>query len=92
MLSYHVTALHLSESFMMSQLKAVFADPLRVVWNPGAKSENAIYELECEGKPYFVVSVKTKGLPSYRMVSSFYSTPSDRLPPATWNVLWERKR
>jgi hypothetical protein len=77
---------------MMEQLKLRFAAPVRVVWNPGAASENAIYDLMCEGKPYFVVSIKTKGFPSYRMVSSFYATPADRLPPATWKVLWEKKQ
>jgi hypothetical protein len=86
---HHVTALHLEESFMLVGLKAIFSNPLYVVWNPGAETENAIFDLPLGKNRYFLVSVKKIGLlKKYRALSTLYSVQDDRLPDLKWKLLW----
>jgi hypothetical protein len=74
---------------MLEGVKAIFSKPVYVVWNPGAETENAIYDLPHRANRYFVVSVRKIGLlKPYRAVSTLYSVENDRLPDPNWRLLW----
>jgi hypothetical protein len=74
---------------MLESLKAIFSNPLYVVWNRGAETENAVYDLPLGRNRYFLVSIRERGrFKKYRAVSTIYSVSDDRLPEPHWELLW----
>jgi hypothetical protein len=86
----HVTSFHFEESFLLEQLKRIFHEPLYVCWNPGAETENAVYDLPCSGKRWMVVAIRKRqqlSFKSFWIVSTIYAVNEERLPKQHWKLL-----
>jgi hypothetical protein len=68
-------------------MSEIFYRPKYVVWNPGAETENAVYDLPCSGKRWMVVAIRTRRLMPCRIVSTIYAVDESRLPDAKWKLL-----
>lgn len=75
---------HLDDLFAYSELKEHFSRPLIVVYNPGAKSEQAIYEITTGGHKYLQVNVQYKKLLGNNLIVTYYGI--DEVPKG--QVLW----
>jgi len=85
----HVGRLHFDELLLTETLKRIFSTPIEVRANRNAKSENAIYEVDCCGKEFMVVAIKVRLLWGARVISTYYCSDRDRLP--TGEVMWKGK-
>jgi hypothetical protein len=86
-LRQHVTSFHLEESFILEQVKSIFHEPVYVAWNPGAKSENAVFDLPCSGKRWMLVAVRRHWVMPFRVISTLFAVNEDRLPKNHWKLL-----
>jgi len=84
----HVARLHYDEVLVIERLKEAFPNPLVVIGNPGAISEQAIYEIAVGGHPYLQVNIKDRGWLKKRLIVTFYGV--DEIPKG--RVLWKRKQ
>jgi hypothetical protein len=77
----HIARLHIDAALAVDRVKHSFASPAYVVECRGAKSENAIYNLQVGGHPWLVVAIKTRWInfSKVRLVSTWYSIPSEQL-------------
>lgn len=72
----------------MDALKRNLAEPLIVVWNPGAESEQAIYQIPVGGHPYLQANIKVRGWLKKTLIVSFYGV--SEIPKG--RVLWKGKK
>jgi hypothetical protein len=84
----HISRFHLEESFMMESIKSQFSTPLTVVYNPGAVSEQAIYDMQVGNRKYLQVNVKRKKWWGKDLIVSFYGI--DMIPKG--REIWKQKR
>lgn len=84
----HIARFHLEETFVMESIREQFSSPLTVVYNPGAISEQAIYEIEVGTKKYLQVNVKRKKWFGKDLIVSFYGV--EAIPEG--REIWKRKK
>lgn len=82
----HVALFHIDELFVVGRLRENLHNPLQVTWNPGAKSEQAIYDIQVGGHRYLQVNIKTRGLLKKTLIVTFYGV--DALPKG--KIIWTR--
>ncbi len=68
----HVGLYHFDELYVVDALKTMLASPIEVIWNPGAKSEQAIYPIRVGDHPYLQVNIKDRGWIKKTLIVSFY--------------------
>jgi hypothetical protein len=91
-LRYHVTTYHIEETFVLEQLKAIFHQPVFVARNKNAGSDNAVYDLPCDGKPWMLVAV-SYGMPFVHVCSlrTMYAVNNNELPNPSWKVVFGKR-
>jgi hypothetical protein len=85
----HIGRLHIDEALLTETLRSVFSAPIEVRENRNAKSENAIYKVDCCGKEYMVVAIKVRHFWDARVISTYYCSERSRLPQG--RVIWKGK-
>jgi len=81
----HVTRFHLEESFLIESIKRQFSTPLVVIYNPGAVSEQAIYDIPVGNRKYLQINVKRKRFLRKDLIVTFYGV--DVIPEG--RVIWK---
>ena len=81
----HITRFHLEETFLMESIKNQFSSPIVVVYNPGAVSEQAIYDIRVGNRKYMQVNIKRKRWWGKDLIVSFYGV--DKVPEGL--EIWE---
>jgi hypothetical protein len=69
----HVGLYHFDELYVVDALKRNLAAPITVIWNPGAQSEQAIYEIPVGDHPYLQANIKYRGWLKKTLIVSFYA-------------------
>ncbi|HET9743226.1 MAG TPA: hypothetical protein VFQ00_10785 [Terriglobales bacterium] len=82
----HIALYHIEELFVVNALQSKLSSPIAVVWNPGAKSEQAVYEIPCNGHPYLQVIIKEKGWPKKALIVTFYGVDAIPKGKKLWPV------
>ena len=62
-----------------------------VVWNPAAKTENAVYDFPCANKRWLLVSVRKHWVMPCRVVATLYAVNDERLPSKDWELLFGKR-
>ena len=83
----HIARFHYDEVLLVDRIKDNLASPTVVVENPGARSEQALYEIPVGGHPYLQVNIKYRGWPRKNLIVSFYGV--DEIPKG--RVLWKKQ-
>jgi hypothetical protein len=87
-LKRHIGYLHFDELLVADTLKSRLSEPLRVIENRAAGSEQAIYDIEVSGHPYLQVNIKygrTYRGRTVNLIVTFYGV--DAFPPG--RVIWQ---
>ena len=84
----HVARFHYDELLIVERLKEAFSNPLVVIENKGAISEQAIYEISVGGHPFLQVNIKDRGWLKKTLIVSFYGV--DEIPKG--RELWKRRK
>lgn len=71
---------------MMESINEEFSNPLTVIYNPGAVSEQAIYEIQVGTKSYLQVNIKRRKWLGKDLIVSFYGI--DAIPEG--REIWKR--
>ena len=89
----HVLRVHFDEAFVVDALKRNFPRPRIVVYNPGGRSENAIYDIECGGDPCLLVAIRYRPWPIKNLIVSLYGVPEAQVQAMIRKgpVIWPTK-
>jgi hypothetical protein len=85
----HIALFHIEELLLAETLRSMFSTPFEVRENRNARSENAIYRVDCCGKEYMVVAIKVRPVWNARVISTYYCSERSRLPHG--RVIWKGK-
>ena len=83
-LKQHVSRFHVDEVLILDTLKKQLAVPRVVVENPGAKSEQAIYDIPSGGHPCLLVAIKYKRVMGRwfgNLIATLYGIQESQIPP-----------
>jgi hypothetical protein len=86
-LTQHVARFHFDELLVIDELRRRLPNPLVVIENPGAGSEQAIYDIPVGGHAYLLVAVKYRRWLGKGLIVTLYGT--DQIPEG--RQLWRRK-
>jgi len=84
----HVARFHFDEVLLVDSIKRELSNPIAVIENPGAKSEQAIYDIPSGGHKYLQVNVKRRWLLGKDLIVTFYGV--DEIPKG--RNLWKREK
>jgi len=84
----HIARFHTEELLFMESIKSQFSNPLTVIYNPGAISEQAIYDIQVASRSYLQVNVKRKKWFGKDLIVSFYGI--DTIPEG--RQIWKQKK
>jgi len=76
----HISLFHVDELLVVETLKAQFSRPLEVRFNAAARTENAIYDIPCNGHQHLVVAIEKRPPWHVRLINTYYACSVDRLP------------
>ncbi len=84
----HVARFHLEELFVIDSIKNQFSRPITVIYNPGAVSEQAIYDIPVGNRKYLQINIKRKKFLGKDLIVTFYGV--DSIPKG--RELWKRTK